>query len=130
MRPVSNGPGQTTFVAKMNKEAVALKMTSTHYLNADGLPTASRAEGHSTPRDLVLLARYALTSTDFAMIVERQSYSMAKTSGHAAYKWANTNLLLGSYSGAAGIKTGHRTPPGTPWCSPPGRTGARSSAWS
>jgi D-alanyl-D-alanine carboxypeptidase (penicillin-binding protein 5/6) len=32
---------------------------------------------------------------------------MAKTSGHAAYKWANTNLLLGSYSGAAGIKTGH-----------------------
>jgi serine-type D-Ala-D-Ala carboxypeptidase (penicillin-binding protein 5/6) len=101
------GPGQTKFVAKMNKEAAALKMTSTHYLNVDGLPTSSKAEGHSTPRDLVLLARYAMTSTNFSTIVKRQSYSLAKTSGHAAYSWSNTNLLLGSYGGAVGIKTGH-----------------------
>jgi serine-type D-Ala-D-Ala carboxypeptidase (penicillin-binding protein 5/6) len=39
--------------------------------------------------------------------VKRQSYSLSKTSGHAAYKWTNTNLLLGSYTGALGIKTGH-----------------------
>ncbi|WP_329248409.1 D-alanyl-D-alanine carboxypeptidase [Actinoallomurus sp. NBC_01490] len=101
------GPGQTDFVAKMNKEAAALKMTSTHYLNADGLPTSTHKEGYSTPHDLILLARYAMTSTNFRTIVARQSYSLGKTSGHAAYKWANTNLLLGSYSGAIGIKTGH-----------------------
>jgi len=101
------GPGQTKFVAKMNKEAAALKMTSTHYLNADGLPTSTKKEGYSTPRDLTLLARYAMTSTNFKAIVTRQSYSLSKTSGHAAYSWANTNLLLGSYSGAIGIKTGH-----------------------
>ncbi|GLY81550.1 D-alanyl-D-alanine carboxypeptidase family protein [Actinoallomurus iriomotensis] len=101
------GPGQTNFVAKMNKEAAALKMTSTHYLNADGLPTSTHKEGYSTPHDLILLARYAMTSTNFKAIVTRQSYSLSKTSGHAAYKWANTNLLLGSYSGAIGIKTGH-----------------------
>jgi D-alanyl-D-alanine carboxypeptidase (penicillin-binding protein 5/6) len=101
------GPGQTKFVAKMNKEAAALKMTSTHYLNADGLPTSTHKEGYSTPHDLILLARYAMTSTNFKTVVARQSYSLSKTSGHAAYKWTNTNLLLGSYSGAIGIKTGH-----------------------
>ncbi len=101
------GPGQTKFVAKMNKEAAALKMTSTHYLNADGLPTSSHKEGYSTPHDLILLARYAMTSTNFRAVVTRQSYSLSKTSGHAAYHWANTNLLLGSYGGAIGIKTGH-----------------------
>jgi D-alanyl-D-alanine carboxypeptidase (penicillin-binding protein 5/6) len=106
------GPGQTKFVAKMNKEAAALKMTSTHYLNVDGLPTSTKKEGYSTPHDLLLLARYALTSTNFRAVVERQSYSLSKTSGHAAYKWTNTNLLLGSYTGALGIKTGHTTAAG------------------
>jgi serine-type D-Ala-D-Ala carboxypeptidase (penicillin-binding protein 5/6) len=101
------GPGQTKFVAKMNKEAAALKMTSTHYLNADGLPTSTHKEGYSTPHDLILLARYAMGSTNFKAVVTRQTYSLSKTSGHAAYKWTNTNLLLGSYSGAIGIKTGH-----------------------
>lgn len=48
-----------------------------------------------------------MTSTNFKAVVTRTSYSLAKTSGHAAYKWANTNLLLGSYSGTVGIKTGH-----------------------
>lgn len=101
------GPGQTNFVAKMNKEAAALNMDATHYLNVDGLPTSSHAEGHSTPHDLILLARYAMTSTNFKAVVARTSYSLTKTSGHAAYKWTNTNLLLGSYSGTIGIKTGH-----------------------
>ncbi|MDN3354495.1 serine hydrolase [Actinomadura sp. DC4] len=106
------GPGQTKFVAKMNKEAAALKMTSTHYLNVDGLPTSTKKEGYSTPRDLILLARYAMTSVNFKAVVTRQSYSLSKTSGHAAYSWANTNLLLGSYPGAIGIKTGHTTAAG------------------
>lgn len=101
------GPGQTDFVAKMNKEAAALHMDATHFLNADGLPTSSHKEDRSTPHDLILLARYAMTRTNFKTIVARSSYSLAKTSGHKAYSWDNTNLLLGSYSGAIGIKTGH-----------------------
>lgn len=43
------GPGQTAFVAKMNKEAAALGMASTHYLNVDGLPTSSHKEGPTPP---------------------------------------------------------------------------------
>ena len=101
------GPGQTKFVAKMNKEATALTMASTHYLNVDGLPTSTHKEGYSTPHDLIQLARYAMTSTNFKTIVARQSYSLAKNGSHIAYRWVNTDLLLGSYSGAIGIKTGH-----------------------
>jgi D-alanyl-D-alanine carboxypeptidase (penicillin-binding protein 5/6) len=101
------GPGQTKFVAKMNAEAAALNMTSTHYLNVDGLPTSAHKEGYSTPHDLVLLTRHALADKDFSAVVGHTSYSIAKSSSHAAYKWSNTNRLLGSYSGAIGIKTGH-----------------------
>jgi D-alanyl-D-alanine carboxypeptidase (penicillin-binding protein 5/6) len=78
-----------------------------------GVPVAANAAARtkpgatSTPHDLILLARYAMTSTNFQAVVAHQSYSMSRTSGHAAYSWTNTNLLLGSYSGAIGIKTGH-----------------------
>jgi serine-type D-Ala-D-Ala carboxypeptidase (penicillin-binding protein 5/6) len=101
------GPGQTRFVAKMNKEAAALKMTSTRFLTADGLPTSTRREGSSTPYDLVLLARRAMADTTFRSIVARTSYTLPRNRVHHGYRWTSTNLLLGSYKGAAGIKTGH-----------------------
>jgi D-alanyl-D-alanine carboxypeptidase (penicillin-binding protein 5/6) len=101
------GPGQTKFVAKMNKTAASLGMAHTHFLNSDGLPTSSRHEGYSTPHDLILLARYAMKSTNFRAVVARRTYKLASGSGHHAYTWTSTNLLLGSYRGAIGIKTGH-----------------------
>ncbi len=101
------GPGQTKFVAKMNKEAAALGMKDTHFINADGLPTSTHKEGHSTPRDVILLARTAWKSATFRDVVGHRTYTVAKATGRHAYSWTNTNLLLGSYSGAAGIKTGH-----------------------
>jgi serine-type D-Ala-D-Ala carboxypeptidase (penicillin-binding protein 5/6) len=101
------GTGQTRFVAKMNREAASLGMTHTHFIDADGLPTSSHKEGYSTPHDLMLLARTAMKSPTFRGVVARRTYRLARTSGHHAYTWTNTNLLLGSYSGAIGIKTGH-----------------------
>ena len=101
------GPGQTKFIAKMNKTAASLGMKQTHFVDSDGLPTSSRKEGYSTPHDLVSLARYAMKSSDFRAVVARRTYKLATGSGHHAYRWTNTNLLLGSYSGTIGIKTGH-----------------------
>lgn len=101
------GPGQTKFVAKMNKVSTALGMKDTHFINADGLPSSTHQEGYSTPHDLILLARYAMKSANFDAVVQRPTYSVASGSGHHAYNWTNTNLLLGSYSGAVGVKTGH-----------------------
>ncbi|MEV0408964.1 serine hydrolase [Actinoallomurus sp. NPDC050550] len=101
------GPGQTKFVAKMNKTAKSLGMTSTYFRTSDGLPTSAHKEGYSTPSNLMKLAKAAMASSSFRAVVARKTYSVSKTSGHRAYKWTNTNLLLGSYSGAIGIKTGH-----------------------
>jgi D-alanyl-D-alanine carboxypeptidase (penicillin-binding protein 5/6) len=101
------GPGQTKFVAKMNRTAKALGMTSTYFRTSDGLPTSSHKEGYSTPSDLMKLTKAAMASSSFRAVVARKTYSVSKTSGHHAYEWGNTNLLLGSYSGAIGIKTGH-----------------------
>ena len=38
--------------------------------------------------------------------MDRQTYNVFHRAGHHAYTWHNTNLLLGSYTGADGIKTG------------------------
>ena len=101
------GKGQTKFVATMNRTARTLGMKDTHFINADGLPSSTHKEGYSTPHDLILLARYAMKSTNFRAVVARKTYKLSKTSGHKAYSWTNTNLLLGSYSGTIGVKTGH-----------------------
>ena len=60
----------------------------------------------TTPYDLVRLASYAMTIPLFAQIVRTQHYSLAVTSSHHSYTWDNTNLLLATYAGATGIKTG------------------------
>ena len=42
----------------------------------------------------------------FRNIVGQASYSLPAGDGHHAYKWQNTNPLIGKYAGAIGIKTG------------------------
>lgn len=101
------GPGQTKFLAKMNKTAKSLGMTSTYFRTADGLPTSSKKEGYSTPSNVIKLTKKAMASSTFRSIVAEKTYKLSKTSSHKAYSWTNTNLLLGKYSGTIGIKTGH-----------------------
>ncbi|WP_067463002.1 D-alanyl-D-alanine carboxypeptidase family protein [Actinomadura macra] len=100
------GPGWRGFVTKMNKTAAQLGMKSTKYANFDGLPWPSATSTYSTAYDQTRLAHFALMRADFRAIVARSSYKLAKNKTHNAYSWTNTNRLLGSYKGAAGIKTG------------------------
>lgn len=101
------GPGWPGFVAKMNKTARRLRLTGTHYSNFDGLPWPAAASTHSTARDLVKLGRNVMTRPVFRAIVARKAFSVPPGGGHHAYRWPTTNLLLGSYRGAIGIKTGY-----------------------
>lgn len=94
------------FVAKMNAAASDLGMANTHYDNFDGLPWPSRTADTSTPRDLVRLARKALTDPTLRRVVATRTYAVPKTRDHAAYSWTNGNRLLGHYKGARGLKTG------------------------
>jgi serine-type D-Ala-D-Ala carboxypeptidase (penicillin-binding protein 5/6) len=100
------GPGRAVFVAKMNAEARQLGLAKTHFANFDGLPYPTPRATYSTPADLVALGRAAMALGAFRTTVDRRSYHLAGRNGHHAYTWRNTNLLLGSYAGADGIKTG------------------------
>ncbi|HEY1324808.1 MAG TPA: D-alanyl-D-alanine carboxypeptidase [Streptosporangiaceae bacterium] len=100
------GPGRAAFVAKMNAEAGQLGLAKTHFANFDGLPYPTPRATYSTPADLIALGRAAMAQGAFRTTVDRRSYHLAGRNGHHAYTWQNTNLLLGSYAGADGIKTG------------------------
>jgi serine-type D-Ala-D-Ala carboxypeptidase (penicillin-binding protein 5/6) len=100
------GPGWQAFVRKMNATARRLGMTHTHYANFDGLPWPTEYTTYSTASDLLKLAVAAMKLPAFRQIVDHQSYTIKANGQHHYYHWTNTNLLLGSYPGAIGIKTG------------------------
>ena len=105
------GGSTGNFVNMMNLFAYRLHLYQTHFINPDGLTyydaNGKPLPGHyTTAYDLVRLADYAMSIPLFAQIVDTQRYRVAATSSHHAYSWSNTNLLLGTYGGATGIKTG------------------------
>lgn len=100
------GPGLTGFIAKMNSAARGLGLTKTHFSDFSGLPNPTEYSTYSTARDLISLGRAAMRLALFRSIVRLRSYHLAAGSGHRAHTWLTTNLLLGSYPGAIGIKTG------------------------
>ncbi len=101
------GPGLAAFVAKMNATARLLGMKRTHFSNFDGLPYPTPYSNYSTAANLLVLARAAMLLPAFRAVVHRPGYRLAAGSGHHAYRWTNTNPLIGRYPGAIGIKTGY-----------------------
>jgi len=106
------GPGQTAFIAKMNAEAATLGLKHTHFANFDGLPWPTGRSTYSTPGDLLALGRAAMRSAVFRAIVDQRTDHLPAGPLHHAYTWHNTNLLLGSYPGVIGIKTGNTSAAG------------------
>ncbi|NUP22315.1 MAG: D-alanyl-D-alanine carboxypeptidase [Streptomyces sp.] len=102
-----------SFIGKMNTKARDLGLTNTHFDSFDGNSTQNT--NYTTPRDLAKLTRSAMTYSTFTGIVKRTktvTYATTSTGGTRTYTWYNTNKLLGSYSGATGVKTGTNTPAG------------------
>ena len=90
------------FVKLMNEKATELGLTNTHFANAHGLDE----KGHySTAYDLGVLARYAMTKPAFKQIVGMKTVVIG--SGKRKETLQSTDLLLGNYTGAMGIKTGY-----------------------
>jgi D-alanyl-D-alanine carboxypeptidase (penicillin-binding protein 5/6) len=102
-----------SFISKMNAKADTLGLANTHFDSFDGNSTQNT--NYTTPRDLAKLARSAMKYSTFAGIVKKPKtvqYATTSTGGTRTYTWYNTNQLLGSYSGAIGVKTGTNTPSG------------------
>ena len=88
---------EAAFVESMNQRAAEWGLHETHFLNPHGLD----APGHvSSARDLIALAKRALDDPVIAAVVATPQITIE------GYPLANTNLLLTTYEGAYGVKTG------------------------
>ncbi|GAA2084449.1 serine hydrolase [Streptomyces albiaxialis] len=95
-----------SFIGKMNATARDLGLRNTRFDSFDGI---GRGNNYSTPRDLTKIASSAMRYSTFRTIVKTRSTTQRTTTRSGGYrnmKWTNTNNLLGSYSGAIGVKTG------------------------
>ncbi|MET8176110.1 D-alanyl-D-alanine carboxypeptidase family protein [Streptomyces clavifer] len=95
-----------SFIGKMNASAKSLGLKNTHFDSFDGISSGSN---YSTPRDLTKIASSAMKSSTFRAIVKTKSTKQkvtTKSGGYRYMSWSNTNALLGTYSGAIGVKTG------------------------
>nr|WP_145640807.1 D-alanyl-D-alanine carboxypeptidase family protein [Neorhizobium alkalisoli] len=86
------------FVNMMNAEAAKLGMTSTHYINPNGLPGKGQ---YSTARDLAVLT--LRLKRDFP---EYQGYFSLEGIDTGKKQYSNYNTLIGRFDGADGMKTG------------------------
>jgi D-alanyl-D-alanine carboxypeptidase len=91
------------FCRLMNEKAAYLGMDSTHFANPNGMPNDST---YSTARDLLVLARYCMRDSAFAAIVGTPFMDIPLVDGRHL-PCDNTNLLLRSYEGCIGVKTGY-----------------------
>jgi D-alanyl-D-alanine carboxypeptidase (penicillin-binding protein 5/6) len=101
------GGSVASFVKLMNEKARDLDARRSSFSNPTGLPQ----QGHlTTARDLGLITRAALANPDFRRIVGARKYSWRSANWRGELQ--NSNLLLQSYSGAIGVKTGQTSEAG------------------
>lgn len=91
------------FVEMMNDEADRIGTTKTHFSNPHGLPDPNNH--FSTAHDLALIAAYALQNPEFARIVGTNQHTVDLLNRSDIFV-ENTNMLLASFKGATGVKTG------------------------
>ncbi len=101
------------FVDLMNRRAMELGCTHTHFADPNGL---SNENHYTTAYEMYLMTREALKHALFVEICNTKRYEMAPTNLSEARVFANSNALLtaesmyGSsyvYPAAAGVKTGY-----------------------
>ncbi len=92
-----------TFYNMMNEKAQYLGMDSTHFASPNGMPND---DNYSSASDLVRLSRYCMCDSLFADIVGTAEKDIPLLDGRHL-PCMNTNLLLTSYDGCIGIKTGY-----------------------
>jgi D-alanyl-D-alanine carboxypeptidase len=91
------------FVDLMNQRAAELGLTHTSFANPHGLD----APGHyTTARDLLALARIAMDLPEFSEVVKAKTLVFPPAPDGTSRTGSSTNLLLWSYPGSLGLKTG------------------------
>lgn len=107
-------PTRQDFVDLMNKKAVELGATGTHFANPCG---AHDPNHYTTAADLAKFARYAMTLPKFREIVDMDKFQMPPTNKHDSWPvLATTNKLMQANKSDKyiinGVKTGYTGPAG------------------
>ncbi|KKS96120.1 MAG: D-alanyl-D-alanine carboxypeptidase [Candidatus Gottesmanbacteria bacterium GW2011_GWA2_43_14] len=95
--------GYDAFIDAMNRKAVELNLTDTHFTNPVGFDDANH---YSTAEDLAKLAGYALDNKVIAKIVATRGITVSDVSYLYFHDLKNVNILLGRIAGLSGVKTG------------------------
>jgi len=94
---------ETKFVALMNARAREIGLSGTRFANACGHDAPGMC---STARDLARLAETALGNPVFAKMAGLEESWISTADAGKKFPLRNSNLLLGRYRGAIGVKTG------------------------
>ena len=95
--------GIEEFITKMNKKAVELHLTNTHFTNPAGFDDPSH---YTTARDLIRLSLFALKNPEISKIVAIPQITVSDTTYVYFHTLKNVNELLGKIPGVSGFKTG------------------------
>ncbi len=93
--------GIDNFAEMMNKRALTLGLTDTHFENPHGLDSDNH---YTTAKDLALIAAEALNNETIRKIASTYKYTSG--TGDKTRTYVNHNKLLKKYDGAIGLKTG------------------------
>lgn len=97
--------GDGIFVKAMNAKAAFIGLKNTHFDNPQGFDGYGN---YSTPEDLAVLARYALTNYPLLFNIVRTDYTyLPQDQNHKQYDLYNWNGLLGVYPNVMGVKIGN-----------------------
>ena len=91
------------FADMMNKRAISLGLSSTHFENPHGLDGETH---YTTARELAIIAREAYSNETLKNIFSTYKKTIPLNETEGVRLLLNHNKLLKSYSGATGIKTG------------------------
>jgi D-alanyl-D-alanine carboxypeptidase len=91
------------FVQLMNTRAEELGLDETSFANPHGMDEPGH---YSSASDLLTMARLAMDHPEFADVVRSRVMVMTPAPDGTPRVGISTNLMLGSYDGALGVKTG------------------------
>ncbi len=103
---IATSGSRGAFLRLMNEKASELGLHDTHYTSPSGVVDRGN---HSSAYDLAALARYAMAIPAFRKITRVHIAHIKWAKPTYAKTYLNKNLLLGTYRGADGVKTGWTT---------------------
>jgi D-alanyl-D-alanine carboxypeptidase len=103
---ISTAGSRGAFLRLMNEKASELGLRDTHYTTPSGVVDRGN---YSSAYDLAALARYAMATPRFGAFTRKHIAYVKWSKPTYAKTYVNKNLLIGTYRGADGVKTGWTT---------------------